>query len=568
MGYSAPVLTAAPKADVLANGWVLHVVAANGGGVDRYVRDICAHRSHDCILHTVPEQCVFEAVTAHRFIPIDYERLATLSAISAFGHPLLLHAHSSLAPVRDYVVLMSKLLAIDYVLTLHDIDFAGAFGTVDDDERQARLEFVRKAKQRIVPSAFISRMLSAALEHEITRELIENGVDRVDVGIESAQLVDTTEQFQIAVVGALGIHKGLNFLREVVAALPQEVRVIVIGYADGQITPGWLQQDRIWVHGAFEPRDLGGLVRGYGARIAFFPNRQLESYSYALSDTWCAGVPALGPTEGAIGERILRSGAGWTYDAKSGADVVAARLLGCVTESDSLATYVEETVSALPSTSDMVRRLNEQYEKVMRTDQTPRSEAGAYAKMKALEAVAATHLDGHFFRSELAKLSGDLVFSQAQVANTERALQSLTQEYGARGVWIASLENALAECRAEITRVEAARLVEHEQAEAARVNDRMLSEAARQQDRDLANAARQAELAEQSAQTESARVAAHAAHELYAAKLQQDILDTLDIAHQQQHTIAVYERALSMIPPLLRRQMLARAERLAAVKAT
>ena len=60
---------------------------------------------------------------------------------------------------------------------------------------------------------------------------------------------------------------------------------------------------------------------------------------------------------------------------------------------------------------------------------------------------------------------------------------------------------------------------------------------------------------------------AHAAHERYAAKLQQDVTDTLAVAHQQQRTIAIYERALSMIPPIIRRRMLARAEGVTAVRA-
>lgn len=582
VGHSATVLTAATAEaavkDTAAIAYVLHVVPANGGGVDRYVRDICAHRCQDSILHVVQEQCVFEAVAAHRFIPIDRERMTDSSVVEAFGQPSLLHAHSTLAPVRDRVALLSQALGVDYVLTLHDVDFAGAFGRVDDDEREARLDFVRNAVQRIVPSTFISALLSTALGGATTRQLIENGVDVPTIGSESATALHTTEQFQIAVVGALGPHKGLNFLLDVVALLPMEIRVVIIGYADGQITPGWLQKDRVWVHGAFEPRDLAGLIRGYGARIALFPNRQPESYSYALSDVWRAGMPALGPAAGAIGERIAHTGAGWTYEAESSPEWVASRVLGCLTGTASLATYVYEAAAALLSTGGMVERLNQQYEKIMRTPQKLHLDAEVTPHIKALETVAATHLNGHFFRGELTKLSGDLAFAQTQAANADQALRTVTKEYDARGAWIASLEKSLEECKAEIARIEAARIAEHEQmeharsneraqAEAVRANDRALSDAARQLDRELAEAALEHALAEQRAQAETARVIAHAAHERYAAKLQQDVTDTLAVAHQQQRTIAIYERALSMIPPIIRRRMLARAERVTAVRA-
>lgn len=552
MGHSAALLTAESTAGAAASSYVLHVVPANGGGVDRYVRDICAHRRHDCILHVVPQQCVFEAVAAQRLIAIDDECTADASVIAALGRPLLLHAHSCLAPVREYVALLTAALGVEYILTLHDIDFAGAYGQVDDTERAARMKFALSAAQRVAPSAFIARMLAATLGPEAPYEVIENGVDVALTGSAAVHPITAAGHFEIAVVGALGPHKGLNFLHDIVAALPSHLRVVIIGYADGQITPGWLQNQRVWVHGAFEPRDLPSLIRGYATRIALFPNRQAESYSYALSDVWNSGLPALGPASGAIGERIVQTGAGWTYAAGSSAEHVAARLVQCLTATESLVAQVRSAAAGLHSTQEMVESLNKHYEKMMRATEAPRADAEFSPQIKALEAVAATQLNGHFFRGELTKLSGDLAFSQTQAASANQALQSLTKEYEARAVWIAALENSLAECRAEITRIEAARITEHEAAEAARINDRALF-----------NAARQAELAEQRAQAEIA----HTAHERYAAKLQQDVTDTLAVAHQQQQSIVVYERLLAIVPPLLRRPLLARAKRLAAARA-
>ena len=588
MGHSATVLITGTASDTAARGYVLHVVPANGGGVDRYVRDICAHRPRDCILHVVQEQCVFEVVAAHRFIPIDRECMTDSSVVDAIGRPSLLHAHSTLAPVRKQVALLSNMLGVEYVLTLHDIDFAGAFGMVDDDERKLRLDFVRMAAQRFVPSAYISALLSTALGAQTTRQLIENGVDAAPAGSGSPVAFNVAGKFQIAVVGALGPHKGLNFLRDVVTALPLELRLIVIGYADGQITPGWLQAERLWVHGAFEPDDLAAIVHGYGVRMAFFPNRQPESYSYALSDVWRAGLPALGPAAGAIGDRIRQTGAGWTYASDSLATVVATTLRESLHATAPRSAQARAAAAALPSTRAMVDRLSQQYEKIMRTRLNCGYANEVSPRMNTLDAVAATQLNGRFFRGELTKLSGDLVFAQTQAANANRALQAVTLDHKGRGVWIAELEASISECRGEIARIEAARLVEHEEAEAARANDRELSEAARRVDREQGEAARrvdreqseaarrvdreQAEavrmesLAEQARQAEAARVTAHNAHVADVAKLQKDVNDTLAIAHRQERIIAIYERALSMIPPFVRRRMLARAERLLSVK--
>ena len=535
MGHSAIVLTAGAATSATASRYVLHVVPANGGGVDRYVRDICAHRSRDCILHVVQQQCVFEAVAAQRLIAIDQETLADSSVLAAFGRPALLHAHSALLPVRDQVARLSKALSVNYILTLHDIEFAGAFDAVDDDERHARLNFVRRAAQRIVPSAFISTLLSSAVSAETTRQLIENGIDIPPISGEPAVAFDAPGQFQIAVVGALGPHKGLNFLLDVVAALPPEVRVVIIGYADGQIMPGWLQKDRLWVHGVFEQSDLSGVIRRYGARIALFPNRQPESFSYALSDVWCAGLPALGPAAGALGERISQTGAGWVYQADSSAEAVAAMALDCLAgadlgnalttdlATDLVATYVHNAAATLLSTRDMVEQINRQYETIMTTAHELHTDS-EMPPLQALEAVAATHLNGNFFRTELQKLSGDIAFSQRQTASANFSLEALAREYAERGRWIETLEASLSEYRAEILRLEEAR--KRESAEA------------------LENHAK-----------------AHEAHTRYAEKLQQDVSETLAVAHRQERTIAIYEHALPMIPPFVRRRLLARAER-------
>ena len=535
MGHSAIVLTAGAATSATASRYVLHVVPANGGGVDRYVRDICAHRSRDCILHVVQQQCVFEAVAAQRLIAIDQETLADSSVLAAFGRPALLHAHSTLLPVRDQVARLSKALSVNYILTLHDIEFAGASDVVDDDERHARLNFVRRATQRIVPSAFISTLLSSAVTAETTRQLIENGIDIPPISGEPAVAFDAPGQFQIAVVGALGQHKGLNFLLDVVAALPPEVRVVIIGYADGQIMPGWLQKDRLWVHGVFEPSDLSGVIRRYGARIALFPNRQPESFSYALSDVWCAGLPALGPAAGALGERILQTGAGWVYQADSSAEAVAAMALDCLAgadlgnalptdlATDLVATYVHNAAATLLSTRDMVEQINRQYETIMTTAHELHTDSEMPPRLQALEAVAATHLNGNFFRTELQKLSGDIAFSQQQTASANVSLEALAREYAERGRWIETLEASLSEYRAEILRLEEAR--KRESAEALENHAKALQ-----------------------------------AHTRYAEKLRQDVSETLAVAHRQERTIAIYEHALSMIPPFVRRWLLARAE--------
>ncbi len=599
MGRRAIVLTAGRAVDAAVGGYALRVVPANGGGVDRYVRDICAHRMDDCTLHPVTEQCVFETVPARRFIPVTRKRMTDSSVVHAFGRPSLLHAHSTLAPVRERVARLSNALGVDYLATLHDVDFAGAFGVVGDDERRACLDFVSHAAERVVPSEFISDVLSAARGSQTSRQRIENGVPRTATHSEPAAVRGVAGAFPIAVVGPLGPPKGLKFLQSVVAVLPSEIRVVIIGYAGGQITSGWLQPDRLWVHGAFQSCDLPTLIQGYGVRLALLPNGQPESYRYALSDAWSARLPALGPPAGAIGERIARCGAGWTYPVDSSAEVVATMALDCLTTTGRVAANVQDSAAALLTMGDMVGRLNQCYEKIMRTAQTHQSAAELTPQLAALETVAAIHLNGHFFRGELIRLGGDLAPEQAQAAYAEKAFQTVTHKHDERGRWIATLETSLEESKAEIARIEAARLVVRDEqrewiatlqatvadskaliarveamriadlghAQSARIRERAQLEEARAHERALEKAASATELVLQRTQTEAARAEVHAAHERLAAKLQQDVTDTLTIAHQRQHTVAIHERTLSVISTLTRRRTLVRTGRLMFTKA-
>jgi hypothetical protein len=489
VGIGAAVLTASLPMWAPADRYVLHAVPANGGGVDRYVRDICAHRAGDCILHIVREQCVFEAVRAGRLAPINHADVVRAAASGALGRPALIHAHSTLAPVRDRVRQLCKALAIDYVLTLHDIDFAAAAVDVGDGEREARLDFVSKARARVVPSPFIAHVLLGALGPAVAAQAIENGVDAAVLAAPVAEEGNATQQFQVAVIGALGPHKGLGFLQDVVAVLPAGVRVVIVGYADGQVAPGWLQPDRLWVHGAFEPTELAQTVRGYGVKLAFFPNRQPESYCYALSDGWCAGLPAVGPNAGAIGDRIASTGAGWAYELDGSPQAVADKIVDCLSRAEEKYSTVRRAVEQLLTPIVMVERLGYVYEKNMKTTHTA-------TDMAALSAVATTHLNGQFFRGELQRLSGDLAFSQTQAAQVGASLQTLTHEFDGRGAWIATLEKNLAETQAELRRVEAAREDERARGVAARDQERSAAEAARDHERAAAEAALHVALAD------------------------------------------------------------------------
>lgn len=513
MGDGSPVLTSFDR----PVGWVLHVVPAQSGGVDRCVRDICAIREHDCILHVAAEQVVLEVGRNDQRFVLPLARVTFVDALlrGSIGRPAAVHAHSVLAPVRETVQALQRLRQWAYVVTLHDIDFAALPTDVGEDEHDARVAFMRHASGLVVPSRYISRLLDVVLGPEWAREVIPNGVDSTTVSV--APVLRVTEHdipangptgtFAVATIGALGRHKGLDFLCELAKRLQAEVRIVVIGYVDGQIEPGWLVSGRIWVHGAFEPHELRAIVARYGCQMALFPNRQPESFCYALSDAWGAGLPAIGPDSGALGERIADTGAGWLYPMAAGPSEVAGLVEKCLDDiSPALHGKVQTAVSSATSRRAMVDALHTMYARV-----APAVEAES-PEPDALHALPLVHLDGAFFRDEIRRMTGDIEFYLRQVRQLTTELDGLAAEVTVRGSTIDDL-------RAELQALREAH------------------------SRDLQAIA---DLQEQISQDRENYRRAEM-------KLNQDVSDTLAAAHR-------YERALAQVPGPIRGWALRRAD--------
>lgn len=422
-----------------ASGRVLHLVPPNGGGVDRFVRDLCSLRPADWLLHVSDDQCVVEAPEHALLIPVAFDALSDLLERSGLGRASALHSHSTVPAVRRATSLLANAMQLPYVVTLHDVDFAGPPGASDAAERALRVGFIRSAARCTVPSGFMRDRALEVLGESFACTVVENGTDRrASVGA-----LPAARRFPIAVIGAMGRHKGLDHLVEVAAQLPADTGIVLLGYADGELGPGWLAGGRVWVHGAFEPTLLSDLVAGYGSQLAFFPNGQPESFCYALSDAWLAGLPVVAPDSGAIGERVRAHGGGSLYDPDASANAVASAISRQLHQPDPRFSNVEEAVHSLSSVATMVNSMSKIYAEI--------AAPGSAPDLDALRRSAANHLDSRFFRRELLRLQGDLSAAGEQRDNALRELQSLAENFRKRGDWIDQLqrtgEGLQQECR-------------------------------------------------------------------------------------------------------------------------
>ncbi len=118
----------------------------------------------------------------------------------------------------------------------------------------------------------------------------------------------------VAVLGAIGPDKGarrIERLASLAAARDARVRFVVIGYLDRQQDASQSEDQRLTLHGKYDPRELPVLLDYYRVSLVLFPSSGPESFAFTLSEAWAASRAVLVPPIGALAERVGDHGAGW-----------------------------------------------------------------------------------------------------------------------------------------------------------------------------------------------------------------------------------------------------------------
>ncbi|MEP7083522.1 MAG: glycosyltransferase family 4 protein, partial [Betaproteobacteria bacterium] len=324
---------------------ILHLTDGNRGGSQRHIIDLCngdaADTRHFVLriverslsLHDAQRSRVLvtaQSSDAAALIPMVRRVLGEL-AID------VVHAHS-LPVLLEFAEAAGRPLAgLPLIVTLHDLGCIDAnLFAAPNAQPQADARWVarcapvlRQAAAVIVPSDFLAGVVRRHYP-DVQPVVIPNGIGSLpDVAL---PIVRPGPQWPpnarvFAVVGALGPHKGSEALLRVADALTSpDIAGVVIGYTDAQLTTGWLVPGRLFVHGRYAPDELPGLLAAYQARFAYFPNVIPESFSYALSEVWQSGIPALVPAIGALGDRVRATGAGWLLEPPLDALAAAAEI--------------------------------------------------------------------------------------------------------------------------------------------------------------------------------------------------------------------------------------------------
>jgi glycosyltransferase involved in cell wall biosynthesis len=443
---------------------VLHVTSLLGGGVDRHVRDIARATSRPHLVWHVGDRAEVMEIPGEHIVPLDPARvdaepdaMASWLAAKDVG---VIHVHTLSARARERADHVRRELGVELVVTLHDILFlrAGAFEeSAPRDPDPVQLEenarFLRSARAVIAPSEFIAGLARRHIEG-LAVEVIPNGADPPRSGRTLASRPEFAEhrpQHVAAVLGAIGPHKGADILDALAHELKDSgIGMVVIGYLDRQVIPGWRVPGTLFVHGAYQDDEVPALLAAYGARLALFPNRVPESFSYALSDLWSCGLPVLASPEGALGERIARHGGGWLLPGKFDAAAIARRLReifssdGAAERARVESQLLRHDPERVPPLAAMARSLDALYERFGIDARAP-GEADA----AAIEKLIAANLDGSLFRAELARLADEY----AQLLRThEDTVENARKNENDSREWIAKLERDIAALTADVER--------------------------------------------------------------------------------------------------------------------
>ena len=117
---------------------------------------------------------------------------------------------------------------------------------------------------------------------------------------------------RVVVVGAIGVEKGFEVLlgcaRDARArALPIEFVVVGFTMDDERL----LAAGPVFITGEYAEAEAEALIRAQRGQMAFIPSVWPETWCFALSVAWSAGLPAAVFDLGAPAERVRRSGRGW-----------------------------------------------------------------------------------------------------------------------------------------------------------------------------------------------------------------------------------------------------------------
>ena len=206
---------------------------------------------------------------------------------------------------------------IKYAVTLHDYYLIEAkVGIIEEkvgsgDNKEIDLKEWRKNSKRLLekssevfaPSKYVKDVFERFFQIKNIR-VIEHGVN-----IEKNEKTwELTNVWNIAFVGVMCPHKGIELLEGIVKDAPSNLKIHLFG----TLPKGKKYGKNFVNHGRYERGELSELLKKNKIDLVCILSLWPETYSYTATEAIASGVPVVSFDLGAIGERISNNNLGFT----------------------------------------------------------------------------------------------------------------------------------------------------------------------------------------------------------------------------------------------------------------
>lgn len=118
---------------------------------------------------------------------------------------------------------------------------------------------------------------------------------------------DGTEELVVGFIGNKAIQKGSDIIRGIISRCAGDpIRFVAIG----NLTGSTKDRGKVVSTGLYQREDVVKLIQSHHVDVMVIASPWPETYSYTLTETWMAGVPAIVGPLGAPAERVAATGAG------------------------------------------------------------------------------------------------------------------------------------------------------------------------------------------------------------------------------------------------------------------
>ena len=160
----------------------------------------------------------------------------------------------------------------------------------------------------IVPSENTKNIFEKEYQN-LKIEVVEHGVNVVEIKQKEQQ--KEQNEFNVAFVGAMAIHKGGNILKDLIKTNNNSnIKIHLFGKTE---LPELAKNQKNYInHGPYKRGELPQLLVDNNIDLVCILATWPETYSYTLTEVYMAHIPVLTFDIGAVGDRVKKDGLGWT----------------------------------------------------------------------------------------------------------------------------------------------------------------------------------------------------------------------------------------------------------------